>query len=235
MHSIRNVRENKMNEIKLDTWEAVNDYIDAGFLKVSMSQFEHIVQHSSLYPKHAFSKGQLASKSWLLGELYKVSPLQANATVIILGSWIGSLVDPLHRALTIERIYGVDADPTAQDLSERLNQKYLAGWRYKGVVADATHLDLSNCEFETGGELITVKPDWIINTSCEHMNSDWFDTVDSDQLIIMQTNNSESFDGHINTSNSIEDMISKYPLSNTKYVGSMVTPAYSRYMQIGYK
>ena len=55
-----------MKHIKLDTWEEVNDYIDSGFLQISMSQFEHIVQHSSLYPKHAFSKGQLASKSWLL-------------------------------------------------------------------------------------------------------------------------------------------------------------------------
>ena len=224
-----------MNNIKLDTWEAVNDYIDSGFLKVSMSQFEHIVQHSSLYPKHAFSKGQLASKSWLLGELYKVTPLKPNATVIILGSWIGSLVDPLHRALTIKRIYGVDADPTALDLSERLNQKYLEGWRYKGVVADATELDLSNCEFQTGGELITVKPDWIINTSAEHMSTDWFDSVAEDQLIIMQTNNSKDFDGHVNVCSSVEDMQTRYPLSKTVYVGSMVTPAYTRYMQIGYK
>ena len=224
-----------MKHIKLDTWEEVNDYIDSGFLKISMSQFEHIVQHSSLYPKHAFSKGQLASKSWLLKELYRVIPLQPNATVIILGSWIGSLVDPLHRALSIERIYGVDADPTALDLSERLNQKYLAGWRYKGVVADATELDLSNCEFETGGELISVKPDWIINTSAEHMSTDWFDTIDNNQLCIMQTNNSENFEGHINTCSSIEDMQTKYPLTKTHYVGSMITPAYTRYMQIGYK
>lgn len=224
-----------MKHIKLDTWEAVNDYIDNGFLKISMSQFEHIVQHSSLYPKHAFSKGQLASKSWLLKELYSVVPLPANTTVAILGSWIGSLVDPLHRALSIKRIYGIDAEPAALDLSERLNQKYLAGWRYKGVVADVTELDLSDMQFETGGELICVKPDILINTSAEHMSSDWFNTVADDQLIVMQTNNSSQFEGHINTCDSIEHMQSKYPLSKTHYVGSMVTPAYTRYMQIGYK
>lgn len=224
-----------MKHIKLDTWEAVNDYIDYGFLKISMSQFEHIVQHSSLYPRQAYSKGQLASKSWLLEELYKVSPLKSNSTVVILGSWIGSLVDPLHRALTIKRIYGIDSDPNALDLSERLNQKYLDGWRYKGVVADATQLNLSNCEFETGGELINVKPDWIINTSCEHMSSDWFDTIDNNQLIIMQTNNNINFDGHVNVCSSVEDMQTKYPLTKTHYAGSMQTPAYTRYMQIGYK
>ena len=224
-----------MQHIKLDTWEAVNDYIDYGFLKISMSQFEHIVQHSSLYPRQAYSKGQLASKSWLLEELYKVSPLKSNSTVVILGSWIGSLVDPLHRALTIKRIYGIDSDPNALDLSERLNQKYLDGWRYKGVVADATQLNLSNCEFETGGELINVKPDWIINTSCEHMSADWFDTIDNNQLIIMQTNNNINFDGHVNVCSSVEDMQTKYPLTKTHYAGSMQTPAYTRYMQIGYK
>ncbi len=224
-----------MQHIKLDTWEAVNDYIDNGFLKISMSQFEHIVQHSSLYPRQAYSKGQLASKSWLLEELYKVSPLKSNSTVVILGSWIGSLVDPLHRALTIKRIYGIDSDPNALDLSERLNQKYLDSWRYKGVVADATQLNLSNCEFETGGELINVKPDWIINTSCEHMSSDWFDTIDNNQLIIMQTNNNINFDGHVNVCSSVEDMQTKYRLTKTHYAGSMQTPAYTRYMQIGYK
>ena len=225
-----------MKHIKLDTWEAVNDYIDNGFLKISMSQFEHIVQHSSLYPRQAYSKGQLASKSWLMEELFRfVSPSSTVNTVAILGSWIGSLVDPLHRAITIERIYGIDSDPNALNLSERLNQKYLDGWRYKGVVADATTLDLSNCEFETGGELINVKPDWIINTSCEHMSKAWFDTIDKDQLIIMQTNNNMNFDGHVNVCYSIENMQRKYPLSNIKYEGSMQTPAYTRYMQIGYK
>ena len=29
------------------------------------------------------------------------------------------------------------------------------------------------------------------------MSSDWFDTIDKDQLIIMQTNNNMNFDGHV--------------------------------------
>ena len=51
----------------------------------------------------------------------------------------------------------------------------------------------------------------------------------------MQTNNSENFEGHVNTCSSIEDMQSKYPLRNVKYIGEMITPAYTRYMQIGNK
>jgi hypothetical protein len=67
------------------------------------------------------------------------------------------------------------------------------------------------------------------------MSTLWYDSVDSDQLIVMQTNDSEEFEGHINTCNSTGEMQDKYPLSQTFYVGELVTPAYTRYMQIGYK
>jgi len=224
-----------METIKLSTWQAVSDYCDAGFLQIRMSQFEHLYQHANYYPRHAYSKGQLASKSWLLDKLCNSEIRIPNPTVAILGSWIGSLVDPLHRYMPCERIYGIDADPECVAISEKLNQEYLEGWRYKGVCADVTQLDCSNMQFETGGELIDVTPHIIVNTSCEHMNSDWFESVSTEQLIVMQTNNSSEFDGHVNTCASVDSMQEQYPLSNTVYVGEMHTPAYTRLMQIGYK
>ena len=226
-----------METIKLTTWQAVSDYCDSGFMQIRMSQFEHLYQHANYYPRHAYSKGQLASKSWLLDKLCN-TPIElstAQPTVAILGSWIGALVDPLHRYMPCERIYGIDADPECVAISEKLNQEYLEGWRYKGVCADVTQLDCSNMQFETGGELIDVTPHIIINTSCEHMNADWFDTVSSHQLIAMQTNNSTEFDGHVNTCDSVPAMQEQYPLTDTVYVGEMQTPAYTRLMQIGYK
>ncbi len=75
----------------------------------------------------------------------------------------------------------------------------------------------------------------VINTSCEHMNNDWFDTADSEQLIVMQSNNSSEFEGHINICEDIEHFKIKYPLTRTLYVGELETPAYTRFMQIGYK
>jgi hypothetical protein len=224
------------NTINLNSWEQVTKYIDNGFWKPSPSWFEHIIQHQGVYPRDAFSKGQLASKTWLLGELYRVAPLPSNMTVAILGCWIGTLVEPLHKALTIERIYGIDIDPHAIELSEKLNQRYVENsWKYKGVVADMSMLSTHNMEFTTGGELIRVKPECIINTSCEHMDNEWFESADNDQLIVMQTNNSPDFDGHINICEDVEHMRIKYPLTKTHFVGQLVTPAYTRYMQIGYK
>ena len=240
-----------MQTIELKTWDDVSDYIDNGFFKIRMSQFEHLQQHGSYYPRQAYSKGQLASKSWLLDKLCNYmrfnrpmfdehlgdSPetLYSKPIIAILGSWIGTLVDPLHTNIDCERIYGIDSDPKCIDQSERLNHRYLEGWRYKGVCADVTQLDCSNMQFETGGELIDVTPHIVINTSCEHMSTGWFDTVDDNQLIIMQTNNSEEFDGHINTCDSVLHMQEKYPLRDVRFVGEMKTPVYTRYMQIGYK
>lgn len=238
-----------MERIELNSWQAVSDYIDGGVWHPKPSYFEHVVQHHNYYPAHAFSKGQLASKSWLLKNLYTVilqqvkirfpmanKPIVSNVTVSILGSWIGTLVEPLLTTYNIDRIYGIDCDAEAIEKSERLNQRWVQqDWRYKGVVADVNNLDCSDMQFETGGELISVKPKWIINTSCEHMTVDWFNTVDSDQLIIMQTNNSEEFEGHINVCDDVAHMQAKYPLSETLYVGELITPAYTRLMQMGYK
>ena len=53
-----------MESIVLNNWKEVTEYIDKGFWQPTPSYFEHIVQHGNYYPQHAFSKGQLASKSW---------------------------------------------------------------------------------------------------------------------------------------------------------------------------
>ena len=227
-----------METIKLKSWKEVTEYIDNGFWQPTPSYFEHIVQHNSYYPNHAFSKGQLASKSWLLEKLHKINwRHQPNSDiVVILGSWIGTMVEPLHKTFEIGRIYGIDTDAIAIEKSEKLNQKFVQDkWKYKGVIHDVDLLECDNMQFETSGELINCKPNWIINTSCEHMSTLWYDTVDNDQLIIMQTNNSEEFDGHINPCYTLDEMQEKYPLSKTLFVGALETPAYTRYMQIGYK
>ncbi len=225
-----------MESIKLNDWKEVTEYIDNGFWRPTPSYFEHIVQHGNYYPQHAFSKGQLASKSWLLDKLKFYLEADEEYVVAILGSWIGTLVEPLHRYFNLERVYGIDTDAEAIEKSEKLNRQFVQdSWKYKGVVHDVDLLDCGEMEFQTSGELINVKPNWIINTSCEHMSTLWYDSVESDQLIVMQTNNSEEFEGHVNTCEDVRAMQEKYPLSQTHYVGELITPAYTRYMQIGYK
>ena len=224
-----------MESIKLDSWNDVEVYIDNGFMKIPPSYFERAIMDSR-YPRDAFSKGQLASKSWLLDKLYHYTMLQSEPTVALLGCWIGSLVEPLLKSIPVERVYGIDIDAQSIELAEKFNQKHVANdWKFKGVVADASILDCNHMEFETGGELIKVSPECIINTSCEHMGTEWFESAGSDQLIVMQTNNSPDFEGHINPVASLKEMQTVYPLRKSMYSGQLKTPSYTRFMQIGYK
>ena len=224
------------NIINLNSWDEVEHYIDNSYLHIPPSYFERAVMDRR-YPRDAFSKGQLASKSWLLQELSNIKDLPEDMTIALLGCWNGAIVEPLLiSTIKIKRIYGLDIDAQSIELAEKFNQKHVANsWKFKGVVADVSMLDCNHMEFETGGELIKVSPDCIINTSCEHMGTEWFESAGSDQLIIMQTNDSEEFDGHINVCYTAEEMQQKYPLSKTHFVGSLKTPSYTRHMQIGYK
>jgi len=222
----------------LHDWRSVEQYLDSEhcYLTVTPTYLERAI--SPQYPRDAFSKGQLVSKAWLLEKLCCHGGLhpQQQHTVAILGCWIGSIVEPLMRHVNTQRIYGLDSDPAAVELAEQFNQQHVQNnWLFKGVVADVSMLNTSLMQFETGGELIETAPDIVINTSCEHMDTHWFDTASAEQLIVMQTNDSPHYDGHINVCASVEEMQLRYPMSNLLYAGELRTPAYTRLMQIGYR
>ena len=131
------------NIINLNTWNEVEEYIDNSYLYIPPSYFERAVMDRR-YPRDAFSKGQLASKSWLLQELSNIKDLPEDMTIAILGCWIGAIVEPLLISdIPIERIYGLDIDAQSIELAEKFNQKHVANsWKFKGVVADASILEL---------------------------------------------------------------------------------------------
>lgn len=216
-----------------NTWEEVSEFIDEYPLEYNCSTLAEI--GSGKYPVDAFSLGQLASKSWMLNQYNNHAPHQQHI-VALLGCWLGTIVQPLFRINKyLERIWGFDSDPQAVNLANQFNNQYHQGWKFLAVIEDVNTQDWNDPEFVVDQEIITQRPDVIINTSCEHMNQDWFQSVKSDQLIIMQTNDYHGLPEHINTCVQLEDMQTKYPLRNTLYLGSMKTPLYTRFMQIGYK
>lgn len=232
------------NSIILNNWTEVEWYVDSTSLRFTASYLDLV--NSGRFPHDAFTLGQLASKGWLFDELLNIKYDKKHSTAVILGCWVATLVQPLYNAKQrssmtfygglLDRVYGVDLDPMSIDLSEQFNHRLVQdGWKYKGVVADCAMLDCNDMEFQTGGELIQCRPDIVINTSCEHMDTDWFHTCDDGQLIVMQTNDSDDYDGHINTCKSQQEMWDKYPMRNQLFTGEMRMPAYTRYMQIGYK
>ena len=75
----------------------------------------------------------------------------------------------------------------------------------------------------------------IINTSCEHMNNEWFENVPSGKLVILQTNDYFENPQHSNCCRDLEEAKAKYPMQSIVYEGELDTHLYNRFMLIGIK
>ena len=217
-------------------WPVLHNYTDTQFVEAFKNFF---VNETEIWDD-CFSRGQIESKLWLIKELK-----QCNidlGTVFLCGGWYATLATMLFEStINVDKIRSFDIDPSCRSIAETFNKPWVKdNWQFKSSTKDIMDI---NYEFESY-EVIRADgtacplddtPDTIINTSCEHMDTNWFDTAGSEQLIVMQTNNKEEFDGHINVCYTIEEMQEKYPLSKILYTGSLETPAYTRFMQIGYK
>ena len=175
---------------------------------------------------NCFNKNQYKCKKWLVDclnnyEYHFKNKTKDSIDIAVLGGWYGltaKLLKNYFAVKQIRNIYSYDFDP----YTKKLGRMFFNDIEF--VEMDIKDLEIAEKSFSI-----------IINTSCEHMDNNWFETAGSDQLIVMQTNNKEEFDGHVNVCYTIEEMQEKYPLTKVLYIGSLETPAYTRYMQIGFK
>ena len=226
------------NYIEFTDWEQVTDWATHNqhtLPSLFVSQIHKLAQ--GRYPTDAFTIGQLASKIWLTSVIYdRIGDIGIADDVAYLGCWMAPLATFLSVAFNASRVFGFDADPEAIDLADDFNSDYVKdNWRFKGVVSDINIMDWRNPEFVIDGELITdFVPNVIVNTSAEHMSDDWFMSASPNHLVIMQTNNNPRLEGHVNCVDSIDTLKAQYPMREIIYAGEMITPAYTRYMLIGY-
>lgn len=75
----------------------------------------------------------------------------------------------------------------------------------------------------------------VINTSCEHMDNTWFEKLPAGTFVVLHQNNYFENPQHINCCKDLEDVKSKYPMSEIFYEGELDTFLYTRYMLIGIK
>ena len=75
----------------------------------------------------------------------------------------------------------------------------------------------------------------VINTSCEHMNNEWFENIPAGKLVILQTNDYFDNPQHSKCCKDLEDAKAKYPMQNILYIGELDTQLYNRFMIIGIK
>jgi hypothetical protein len=177
--------------------------------------------------KDAFSSGQIGSKIWLCEELERTG-WTSNFTYIY-GGWYGITAFLLlsRGKFKVAKIRSLDVDPSCQPVADMINEYWVwQDWKFKALTQDC---NLYDGQFS----------DLIINTSTEHFEStEWFDRIPKGTKIVIQGNNMPH-DDHVVYSETLDDFVNGYPLTDIVYKGSkdFVYPdwQFTRYMIIGTK
>ena len=193
--------------------------------------------------KDALAHGQLQSKAWAATELANITSELGMAYIV--AGWLGTLMPFLmaEPRLTIRKIRSFDIDPRCEPVADQLNIEYVIDdWRYKAITKDMFEIDYQEHHYtipgENGSAMMVESPDIIINTSCDHIGDfrRWWRLIPSGKLVVLQNNNFR--DGgadHINTVDSLEQLLAQAPMAAVAYSGCREFAQYRRFMVIGTK
>ena len=191
----------------------------------------------------ASSSGQLQSKMWLVKTL-KEKEISLLGTVFLCAGWYGFLAFLLlpEDDLPIKQIFSFDIDPLSVKISEDLNRTFVKdNWKFKATLKDIFKINYSKDQFETlkangKAESLSIAPDTIINTSCEHFKNfkGWWSKIPPGKRVILQSNNYFNHKDHTNCISSLKDFKKQAPM-NLIYEGILDLKKYKRFMLIGYK
>jgi hypothetical protein len=217
------------------------------------------------------SHSQVESKHWLMEELKKVvenndesvtglekiKKSYDNTVVFIYGGWYGILAGMLFCHLSISKIRSFDMNPECRELARKLNIEQTKTWDFQAATLDVNDLEYhredENIRWKTTVTYINDKdeeseleeaPDFIINTSAEHMFDKWFHNIPEQTLVLIQSNDYHELSDHINCVKSLDEMKEKYKLSTILYSGILeqsgmpidgVPRMFNRFMLIGTK
>lgn len=194
----------------------------------------------------AFSRSQVKSKIWLVTELSKIQKDFDN--IVILAGWHGQLVKYFDN-ITFKKIKNVELDTDACLISDDIvNLDLIQDYQVKAVHANINELTLTKKGYEFQIENFKnpdqkkfnerFSPNLIINTSAEHMSEDWFNAIrfkelESNPIVVIQSNNLFDIEEHINCVHSIDHMKKKFPMREILYEGELQLQGYKRIMLIG--
>lgn len=190
----------------------------------------------------SFSNNQFASKGALLKAIDHLKILDSASTVVIWGSWYGSVLIPML-ASKVKKVISIDLDDRPLQIAK--NQLFK---KFKNVdyICDDVFYTHRNQYLETN---------LIINTSCEHMlpmkDWPWFSVgaiegdrkhgegyktpkLSSNCYFAFQSNNMFGIEGHINCVNSLEEFKNQMPArAKILYEEEVEDTRGTRYMLIG--
>lgn len=208
--------------------EGIADYLDDRFIADIL---QTIIRFPDADLHYAINKNQIASKTWLLDELYRAGGRRLG-TVYVLGGWYGVLGAMLFgdRRFDVARVVSVDVDPACAAVADSVNRAQAATGRFTALTADMCDLDY---RYADGAPA----PDVIINTSCEHLGrfDDWYGRVPKGMVQVLQSNDYFDCDEHVNCVADIAAFKRQAPMSETLFAGEMKRKRYTRFMLIGRK
>ena len=189
------------------------------------------------------SSGQLESKSWLIKTLKQENILNLG-TVFVCAGWYGLLPYLLlnDKNFSIKQVFNFEIDPLSVSISEDFNRISVQNnWKFKATLKNILELNYHTSHFSTlkangTAQKLTISPDTIINTACEHIQNfkKWWGLLPTKKLIILQSNNFFESEDHVNCLNKLEEFKKQAPL-DLIYEGELNLEKYKRFMLIGYK
>jgi len=168
--------------------------------------------------RDAFHTNQIESKKQA-SLAFEVVSGNANK-VLYIGSWLGFLTRVLVEKYPSVNFYEVDMDTRCKEVSGRFN------YTFKNYLG---HQSANIDDFESINDFDTV-----VNLSCEHMTTDWYNRIKSGTQLIIQSNNLV-IDDHINNCKSLQDFKKKYPLKEIKYSNTLKLNVFNRFTLSGIK
>ncbi len=228
------------DEFYLDILDGLARYLDNPFIA---DMVKAVSRYRGPYIANSLNKNQMASKKWLIDELYRATGGHLG-TGFVLGGWNGVLgalllCDP---RLEIERLLSIDLDPACRAVAETMNRGHVKTGRFTAVTADMYHIDYGAGGLEgrgPNGELrfVEATADILFNTSCEHLErfSEWYERTPEGMLMVLQSNDMFDEESHVNCVADLEEFKRQAPMAETLFAGALALKRYTRFMLIGRK
>lgn len=187
----------------------------------------------------SFSSNQVASKTALINSVKNLNILNKKSTVVIWGSWYGSILIP-HLADSVKKIVCIDVDNNPLQVAKN------------DLFPEIKNIDYICKDIFLECKKIYLDTNLIINTSCEHMRPmkewPWFGPgalkednipgkdpkISSNCYFAFQSNNMFDIDGHINCVNSLDEFKEQLPeRAKVLYQDEVKDTRGTRYMLVG--
>lgn len=226
------VRPEDKDEFYHDVLDGLSVFLDSSLIRDILHA---IREYPLLRLGHSLNESQVTCKKWLLDKLVESCATEFG-NVYILGGWYGVLGAMfLHDTrFAIDKAVSIDIEPQCKPIADALNRTHVQSGKFESITGDVYDLDYAQLIRSTAGD---VRPDLLINTSCEHLSDikRWTDNIPDRTLMAVQSNDYFDCAEHINCVADAEAFSKQMPLSEVKYRGEMKLKKYTRFMLVGIK